>query len=62
MLLDRTAKYYRDHPTARNRHQEYQAQFDKKSSQVKKRSETNDLASGRIAIVGKDNKQNNFKK
>ena len=54
MLLDRTAKYYRDHPTARVRHQEYLAQFDKKPSQVKKQGDTNDLANNRMAIGDKN--------
>jgi hypothetical protein len=41
MALSRTAAFYRSHPQSRKRHVEYQAEFNKKPSQVKKRVELN---------------------
>jgi hypothetical protein len=41
MALSRTAKFYRDNPEARKKRQAYQAEYDKKPEQRKKRAELN---------------------
>ena len=40
-MLSRTAKYYRDHPDARKKKNEYQKEYNKKRSSIKKRVELN---------------------
>lgn len=39
--LSKTAQYYRDNPEAREKHQAYNLEFQKKPSQVRKRIELN---------------------
>ena len=53
MLLDRSAKYYREHPTARRRHQEYLSQFEMKPNKVKKQVDTRNLTNNKMAIASK---------
>ena len=40
-MLSRTAKYYRDNPDARKKKNEYQKEYNKKRSSIKKRVELN---------------------
>ena len=37
MALSRTAKFYRDNPEARKKHNDYQKKFNKKPNEVKRR-------------------------
>lgn len=41
MALSRTAKFYRDNPSSRKKHVAYQAKYNKKPREVKKRVELN---------------------
>jgi hypothetical protein len=41
MPLGKTAKYYKDNPEARKKRLEYQAEYNKRPTQVKKRVELN---------------------
>lgn len=41
MTLGKTAKYYKENPEARKKHNEYQKEYNKKPGQVKKRVELN---------------------
>lgn len=41
MALSRTAKFYRDNPSSRKKHVAYQAEYNKKPREVKKRVELN---------------------
>jgi hypothetical protein len=56
----RTAEYYRTHPKAREKHREYQAEYNKKEEQVKKRVELikhnreHDEKYGKASREGKD--------
>lgn len=40
-MLSRTAKYYRDNPEARKKKNDYQKEYNKKRSSIKKRVELN---------------------
>lgn len=59
-MVSRTAEYYRTHPKARKKHQEYQAEYNKKPEQVKKRVECithnreHDKKYGKESREGKD--------
>lgn len=59
-MTSRTAEYYRTHPKARKKHQEYQAEYNKKPEQVKKRVECithnreHDKKYGKESREGKD--------
>lgn len=59
-MVSRTAEYYRTHPKARKKHQEYQAEYNKKPEQVKKRVELkrenreHDEKYGKASRKGKD--------
>lgn len=59
-MVSRTAEYYRTHPKARKKHQEYQAEYNKKPEQVKKRVECiehnreHDKKYGKASREGKD--------
>ena len=59
-MVSRTAEYYRTHPKARKKHQEYQAEYNKKTEQVKKRVECithnreHDKKYGKESREGKD--------
>lgn len=59
-MASRTAEYYRTHPKARKKHQEYQAEYNKKPEQVKKRVELkqknreHDKKYGKASRAGKD--------
>ena len=43
MALSKTARYYRDNPEARKKKNEYQKKYNKKKTQIKKRTELNRL-------------------
>ncbi len=43
MGLSKTAKYYRDNPEAREKRLKYQAKYNKKKKEVKKRTELNKI-------------------
>ena len=59
-MVSRTARFYRTHPKARAKHRAYQAKYNKKPSQVKKRSELikhnreHDKKYGKASRTGKD--------
>jgi hypothetical protein len=59
-MVSRTAEYYRTHPKARAKHVAYQKEYNKKPSQVKKRSELtqhnreHDKKYGKSSRAGKD--------
>lgn len=59
-MVSRTARFYRTHPRARARHRAYQAAYNRKPSQVKKRSELtkhnreHDKKYGKASRRGKD--------
>lgn len=59
-MVSRTARYYRTHPRARAKHNAYQAKYNKKPSQVKKRKELikhnreHDKKYGKASRAGKD--------
>lgn len=59
-MVGKTAEYYRTHPKARKKHQEYQAEYNKKDEQVKKRVELiqhnreHDEKYGKSSREGKD--------
>lgn len=59
-MVSRTAEYYRTHPKARKKHQEYQAEYNKKPEQVEKRVELkqknreHDKKYGKASRAGKD--------
>lgn len=59
-MASRTAEYYRTHTKARKKHQEYQAEYNKKPEQVKKRVELkqknreHDKKYGKASRAGKD--------
>lgn len=59
-MVSRTAEYYRTHPKARKKHQEYQAEYNKKPEQVEKRTELikhnrdHDKKYGKESRKGKD--------
>lgn len=59
-MVSRTARFYRTHPKSRARHRSYQATYNKKSSQVKKRKELikhnreHDKKYGKSSRIGKD--------
>lgn len=59
-MVSRTARFYRTHPRARAKHRAYQAKYNKKSSQVKKRKELikhnreHDKKYGKSSRIGKD--------
>jgi hypothetical protein len=60
IMVSRTAEYYRTHPKARAKHVAYQKEYNKKPSQVKKRSELtqhnreHDKKYGKSSRAGKD--------
>ena len=59
-MVSRTARFYRTHPKARAKHRSYQAKYNKKTSQVKKRTELikhnreHDKKYGKSSRSGKD--------
>lgn len=59
-MVSRTTVYYRTHPKARKKHQEYQAEYNKKPEQVEKRVECithnreHDKKYGKASRKGKD--------
>ena len=59
-MVSRTARFYRTHPKARAKHRAYQAKYNKKPSQVKKRVELkrknrqHDAKYGKASRKGKD--------
>ena len=59
-MVSRTARFYRSHPKARAKHRAYQAKYNKKKSQVKKRTElikhnrAHDKKYGKASRAGKD--------
>lgn len=59
-MVSRTARFYRTHPRARAKHRAYQAKYNKKPSQRKKRSELttinrmHDRKYGKASRAGKD--------
>jgi hypothetical protein len=59
-MVSRTARFYRTHPKARAKHRAYQAKYNKKPSQVKKRSQlikynrAHDRKYGKASRIGKD--------
>lgn len=59
-MVSRTARFYRTHPRARAKHRAYQAKYNKKPSQVKKRKELikhnreHDKKYGKASRIGKD--------
>ena len=59
-MVSRTARFYRTHPKARAKHRSYQANYNKKPSQRKKRSELttinrrHDRKYGKASRAGKD--------
>jgi hypothetical protein len=59
-MVSKTALYYRNHPKARKKHQEYQAEYNKKEEQVEKRVELkrknreHDKKYGKKSREGKD--------
>lgn len=59
-MVSRTARFYRTHPRSRAKHRAYQAKYNKKASQVKKRSELikhnrdHDKKYGKSSRIGKD--------
>lgn len=59
-MVSRTARFYRTHPKARAKHRSYQAKYNKKASQVKKRKELikhnreHDKKYGKSSRSGKD--------
>lgn len=59
-MVSRTARFYQTHPKARAKHRSYQAKYNKKASQVKKRTELikynreHDKKYGKSSRSGKD--------
>lgn len=59
-MVSRTARFYRTHPRARARHRSYQAKYNKKPSQVRKRkalikhNREHDKKYGKGSRMGKD--------
>ena len=59
-MVARSTKYYREHPEARKKKNEYDSEFEKKPEQVKKRTELNrenrehDEKYGKASRRGKD--------
>lgn len=59
-MVSRTARFYRTHPKARAKHRAYQAKFNKKPAQRKKRAELlkhnreHDKKYGKSSRMGKD--------
>ena len=59
-MVSRTARFYRTHPRSRAKHRAYQAKYNKKASQIKKRSElikhnrAHDKKYGKSSRIGKD--------
>lgn len=59
-MVSRTAQFYRTHPKARAKHRAYQAEYNKKPSQVEKRTELtqhnreHDKKYGKASREGKD--------
>ena len=61
-MAGRTSEYYKSHPEARKKRLEYQAEYNKKPEQLKKRIELNRVNRERGQYADKDGKDMSHKK
>lgn len=61
-MAGRTSEYYKSHPEARKKRLEYQADYNKKPEQLKKRIELNRVNRERGQYADKDGKDMSHKK
>jgi hypothetical protein len=60
--MGKTSDYYKSHPEARKKRLEYQAEYNKKPEQLKKRMELNKINRDRGQYADKDGKDMSHKK